>query len=460
SYKTAFGQEASNNEIGFHKDADFIEFLYGINKFQTGSLRERISENNKAIYPVFPTIEDAGIYLYGISDANSPSLRINQFKLFFENGFSDKIGIGIGYLGKNYFVNNYNITSPIANMIASASLYPIIPGNELGFLAAYNRDYVLTKGNYKLLSPSILYGRGAYHFFIIFKWDPYITVSLGLGLDISNSGKVGYFSLSGGARYFFWKKFYLLIELETSLTYFSKVNVSSFYKSPPSGEIFEGTANIGLGYKLPDFNNNYSPNKKQNPEKKETEENRIVAKEEKEEYPPEQKEPENTGPEFDEIRYVIKEVKKLPKYHQVNIIKRNGYIIITFNHAALFPPGSDDVYHNVETSIAKITEILNDTKFIQLKIEGHTDDTPIRKQDTLNRFKDNDHLSQARAQRVADIMNKNYFALNRAGVKGYGASKPIYPNTTNENRAKNMRVEIIIDKNIDHLPDIDKLINE
>ncbi len=55
-------------------------------------------------------------------------------------------------------------------------------------------------------------------------------------------------------------------------------------------------------------------------------------------------------------------------------------------------------------------------------------------------------LSQRRAQSVADWLRGHGITASHLETKGYGKLKPRYPNTTEENRARNRRVEIIVVK--------------
>ena len=76
----------------------------------------------------------------------------------------------------------------------------------------------------------------------------------------------------------------------------------------------------------------------------------------------------------------------------------------------------------------------------QLKIEigGHTDS----KGAALANLK----LSQARAEAVRAHLLEKFPTLDPTSLtaKGYGKTKPIAPNTTDENRAKNRRVEFVV----------------
>ena len=56
----------------------------------------------------------------------------------------------------------------------------------------------------------------------------------------------------------------------------------------------------------------------------------------------------------------------------------------------------------------------------------------------------NDKLSVRRAKSVITYLNKKGIINKRFEAKGYGKSKPLIPNDTEESRALNRRVELII----------------
>ena len=69
-------------------------------------------------------------------------------------------------------------------------------------------------------------------------------------------------------------------------------------------------------------------------------------------------------------------------------------------------------------------------------IEGHTAD--------LNRPESERILSLQRADKIAEELAKRGIEANRMKTAGYGATRPIAPSDTAENKAKNRRVEITI----------------
>ena len=73
---------------------------------------------------------------------------------------------------------------------------------------------------------------------------------------------------------------------------------------------------------------------------------------------------------------------------------------------------------------------------ITIEIAAHTDD--------VGNEEYNFKLSERRDKSVIVYLNKKGIANTRFAPKGYGKSKPLIPNDTEEGRALNRRVELII----------------
>ncbi|MDQ6785398.1 MAG: OmpA family protein [Acidobacteriota bacterium] len=91
---------------------------------------------------------------------------------------------------------------------------------------------------------------------------------------------------------------------------------------------------------------------------------------------------------------------------------------------------------NGETNLNSLGAVLASAADYKITVESHTDDkgTPEELQT----------LTQERAQFLADKIMSLGVAQNRLEAKGYGATSPVSPNTTNVSRAKNRRVQIIL----------------
>jgi chemotaxis protein MotB len=76
-----------------------------------------------------------------------------------------------------------------------------------------------------------------------------------------------------------------------------------------------------------------------------------------------------------------------------------------------------------------------------IRIEGHTDDVPIR----TARYGSNWELSTARASAVvAYLIQEVGIEPRRLSAAGYGEFHPRVANDTQENRARNRRIDIVV----------------
>jgi chemotaxis protein MotB len=81
----------------------------------------------------------------------------------------------------------------------------------------------------------------------------------------------------------------------------------------------------------------------------------------------------------------------------------------------------------------------------RITIEGHTDSIPVAGHD---RYRSNWDLSGARAGSVADYLTDHAgVSRERLAVRGLADIRPLAPNTTREGRAKNRRIELLVDAN-------------
>ena len=98
-----------------------------------------------------------------------------------------------------------------------------------------------------------------------------------------------------------------------------------------------------------------------------------------------------------------------------------------------FVTNKDEISPESLAELAAVAKQLATCPAIKTQVEGHTDSVGS---DTSNLA-----LSQKRADAVATYMTSQGLAKARVSAKGYGESKPIGDNATEEGRAKNRRVE-------------------
>jgi chemotaxis protein MotB len=118
--------------------------------------------------------------------------------------------------------------------------------------------------------------------------------------------------------------------------------------------------------------------------------------------------------------------------HQGTRLSFENQVLFDFGKAVINPTGFSFL-NTIAKAIKKVPH--------SVRVEGHTDNVPIQ----TRRFPSNWELSVGRAVNVvkyfAEVRNIN---PQRLSAVGYGESRPVVPNDTPLNRAKNRRVEILL----------------
>lgn len=100
-----------------------------------------------------------------------------------------------------------------------------------------------------------------------------------------------------------------------------------------------------------------------------------------------------------------------------------------------FDTDKSDIKPDSRGTLEEVASVLKIDRGLKLEISGHTDNTGDKAR--------NMKLSQARAQAVVRSLVANYgIDAKRLSAKGYGDTRPVAPNTNDENKAKNRRVEL------------------
>jgi chemotaxis protein MotB len=114
-------------------------------------------------------------------------------------------------------------------------------------------------------------------------------------------------------------------------------------------------------------------------------------------------------------------------------------LVISFTQAALCPSGEDEIAKETYSSIRKIAEAMQKIPN-PARMEGHTDAIPIHN----SRFRSNWELSAARSIALLEAVTSLGVDKDRLSIAGYGDTNPVDDNDTEQGRAKNRRVDIII----------------
>ena len=115
-------------------------------------------------------------------------------------------------------------------------------------------------------------------------------------------------------------------------------------------------------------------------------------------------------------------------------------LVISFTQAATFASGGNDLTPGAMASMRKVAGAL--TKIPNpIRLEGHTDSLPINN----GRFHSNWELSAARSIAMLEVLSEQLrISKRRMSIGGYGDAAPIDTNATEEGRARNRRVDLVI----------------
>lgn len=156
-----------------------------------------------------------------------------------------------------------------------------------------------------------------------------------------------------------------------------------------------------------------------------------------------QKEYDKRGEKQSEDMYdeIVSMVESYQIEDQILMDYNHQYVELDLNGSILFDPGQADIKDDSKLFLQKIALILVKYKYSIIEIEGHTDNVPM----SSARFENNRELSVERARKVYEyIVTQENFIDENIKIAGYGESRPVASNATDEGRAKNRRVTIKI----------------
>lgn len=93
-----------------------------------------------------------------------------------------------------------------------------------------------------------------------------------------------------------------------------------------------------------------------------------------------------------------------------------------------------DLKPESQVELDKVVQLMRDNSTLRIQINGHTDN--------IGKPADNMKLSESRAQEVVNYLIQKGIQPDRLAFKGFGATQPVAPNDTEENKAKNRRTEL------------------
>lgn len=142
-----------------------------------------------------------------------------------------------------------------------------------------------------------------------------------------------------------------------------------------------------------------------------------------------------------EARKIRESLKEEIKAGKVSMETEKWRIIIRIHERGSFPSGSAVLNTGFGSTMDKIVAAVKVSRG-KIVVAGHTDDVPI----ATDWYRSNWELSSARAVTVAHALLHGGVDPKRMMVAGYADTRPLVPNSSADNRAKNRRVEILLEQ--------------
>ena len=157
----------------------------------------------------------------------------------------------------------------------------------------------------------------------------------------------------------------------------------------------------------------------------------------------------NAESELTQVESRLRETTQLPG---VELRRQEHALVLSLKDNILFQAGQADLSptacQTLDRLAQQIAKALDNTD-TPIRIEGHTDNTPI----ATAKYPSNWELSTARATNIVRYLIKTrQFSPNALSAIGYGEFRPLENNSSIEGKRKNRRVDIVILKKKDSSP--------
>ena len=140
------------------------------------------------------------------------------------------------------------------------------------------------------------------------------------------------------------------------------------------------------------------------------------------------------------VKQLAQDLQAEIKAGKLQVALENRGLVVSLRQAAFFPSGEDVIDPAAYDSIGKVANVIR-TLPNPIRLEGHTDSRPI----STARFRSNWDLSAARAISMLYLLTERYeIPGSRTCVAGYAETVPVATNDTEQGRAFNRRVDIVL----------------
>jgi flagellar motor protein MotB len=138
--------------------------------------------------------------------------------------------------------------------------------------------------------------------------------------------------------------------------------------------------------------------------------------------------------------------EKLATETEIEVEQAPTGVKITVAATVLYPSGIAVLSDKGKSVLCKVAETLKDRKNVNIIVEGHTDNVPISSK-LASTFATNWELASARSINIIHFLVEKGIEESRFGSGAFSFQRPIASNETEEGKAKNRRIELLIEEN-------------
>ena len=154
-----------------------------------------------------------------------------------------------------------------------------------------------------------------------------------------------------------------------------------------------------------------------------------------------------------EYRNVLAKFKSLIDNGKLKAKIVDGRMVLELQTDILFASGSADLSKEGAATIREVGALLGTIPDRKFQVEGHTDNVPIK----TKSYPSNWELASARAINVVKEMVEAGMPGKRISAASYADTRPTSSNETDQGRAQNRRIEIVIQPDLSDLPGADQI---
>ncbi|MFO0667674.1 MAG: OmpA family protein [Polyangiaceae bacterium] len=140
-------------------------------------------------------------------------------------------------------------------------------------------------------------------------------------------------------------------------------------------------------------------------------------------------------------------LKQMVDAGDLSIALRDGRMVLLLPNDVLFDTGQVEIKPRGKEALKQLAVVLKSIEGRHFQVAGHTDNVPIE----TARFPSNWELSAARGLVVVHFLLAQGIAPTMLSAAGYGEFDPVAPNDDAKNRARNRRIEITLQPNVNEI---------